>query len=221
MFPSTPLSLLVLFLAVLVGCYFEFDPLGYRADIQSLGQNLPGLNNLNLLLREIVVNLVLALAVWVLYSLSQRYVLRVLLHYHGWMFENPRKPSVITKIWALLIKVLSGPFKPLLYSFQRSLPNLPLPSLGNTLSRYLQSVQPLMDEEKFERIKSLAYDFQQGIGRKLQRYLFLKYLWSSNYVSDWWEQYVYLRSRSSIMINSNYYSLVSGLVHCGHVSIRF
>jgi len=28
-------------------------------------------------------------------------------------------------------------------------------------------------------------------------------------VSDWWEQYVYLRGRSPLMINSNYYCLVS------------
>ena len=27
-------------------------------------------------------------------------------------------------------------------------------------------------------------------------------------VSDWWEQYVYLRGRAPIMINSNYYGIV-------------
>jgi carnitine O-palmitoyltransferase 1 len=30
---------------------------------------------------------------------------------------------------------------------------------------------------------------------------------TGNYVSDWWEKYVYLRSRSPILINSNYYGL--------------
>lgn len=29
--------------------------------------------------------------------------------------------------------------------------------------------------------------------------------WSSNYVSDWWEEYVYLRGRSPLMVNSNFY----------------
>ena len=42
MFPSTPLSLLALVLAVLVGCYFQLDPLGYRVHVQSMGQKLPG-----------------------------------------------------------------------------------------------------------------------------------------------------------------------------------
>lgn len=27
-------------------------------------------------------------------------------------------------------------------------------------------------------------------------------------VSDWWEEYVYLRGRSPIMVNSNYYGMV-------------
>ena len=28
-------------------------------------------------------------------------------------------------------------------------------------------------------------------------------------VTDWWEEYVYLRGRSPIMVNSNYYGVVS------------
>jgi hypothetical protein len=28
-----------------------------------------------------------------------------------------------------------------------------------------------------------------------------------NYVTDWWERFVYLRGRDSIMINSNYYMM--------------
>ena len=31
--------------------------------------------------------------------------------------------------------------------------------------------------------------------------------WANNYVTDWWERFVYLRSRGSLMINSNYYIL--------------
>lgn len=28
-------------------------------------------------------------------------------------------------------------------------------------------------------------------------------------VSDWWEEYIYLRSRGPIMVNSNYYGMVN------------
>ena len=61
---------------------------------------------------------------------------------------------------------------------------------------------------------------QNGPGKKMQRYLILKSWWASNYVTDWWESYVYLYGRSSIMINSNYYAGVSGVGGCvsGHVS---
>lgn len=30
-------------------------------------------------------------------------------------------------------------------------------------------------------------------------------------VSDWWEQYIYLRGRSPLMVNSNYYAMVRGV----------
>lgn len=73
------------------------------------------------------------------------------------------------------------------------------------MTRYLRSVRPLLDDESFERVTKQAEDFQNGLGKKLQRYLWLKSWWSSNYVSDWWEEYVYLRGRSPLMVNSNYY----------------
>ena len=31
----------------------------------------------------------------------------------------------------------------------------------------------------------------------------------SSQVSDWWEEYIYLRSRGPIMVNSNYYGMVT------------
>lgn len=56
-------------------------------------------------------------------------------------------------------------------------------------------------------MEKLSLEFIKGIGRKLQRYLYLKRMWSTNYVSDWWEEYVYLRGRSPIMVNSNFYGI--------------
>ena len=52
-------------------------------------------------------------------------------------------------------------------------------------------------------------NFKETKGKKLQSYLWLKSCWSNNYVTDWWNQYVYLAGRSSLMINSNYYCTVS------------
>lgn len=77
-----------------------------------------------------------------------------------------------------------------------------------TSFQYLTSVQPLLDEEKYSRMEKLAREFEDGIGKKLQRYLMLKSYWATNYVSDWWEDYVYLSGRSPLMINSNFYAVV-------------
>lgn len=32
---------------------------------------------------------------------------------------------------------------------------------------------------------------------------------SHQQVSDWWEEYIYLRGRGPLMVNSNYYAMVS------------
>jgi len=66
-------------------------------------------------------------------------------------------------------------------------------------------VKPLLDEESYKRIEKSAIEFQKGVGRRLQHYLIFKSFVSSNYVSDWWEEYVYLRGRTPIMVNSNFY----------------
>ena len=46
-----------------------------------------------------------------------------------------RKQSLTTKIWAMAVRVVAGPFRPGLYSYQNSLPRLPVPSLAGTCKR--------------------------------------------------------------------------------------
>ena len=71
----------------------------------------------------------------------------------------------------------------------------------------MRTVKPLLDDETYKRFEREALEFQNGVGKRLQRYLTFKSYISSNYVSDWWEEYVYLRGRSPIMVNSNFYAL--------------
>lgn len=54
-----------------------------------------------------------------------------------------------------------------------------------TVFQYLRSVKPLVDNEKYKRLSSLADQFKNGIASKLQRYLFLKSWWATNYVSTY------------------------------------
>lgn len=85
------------------------------------------------------------------------------------------------------------------------MPRLPVPKLNDTMERYLRSVRPLLDDEAYEKICEEAKEFENGIGKKLQRYLILKSWWSTNYVSDWWETYAYHRSRNPLITYSNIY----------------
>lgn len=153
---------------------------------------------------------VTGLVFWLLICYTMRYTLKLLFMYKGWMYESRakgRKISLKTRLWAGAVKVLSTWNTPLLYSFQGSLPRLPLPAVKDTMQRYLRSVRPLLDDENYNRMTELANEFESGIGNKLQRYLKLKSWWATNYVSDWWEEYVYLRGRSPLMVNSNFYGI--------------
>ncbi|CAF3922171.1 unnamed protein product [Rotaria sordida] len=85
--------------------------------------------------------------------------------------------GLMPKLWMGLVKIFVGR-NPSLYSCQSVLPTLPLPSLDDTLQRYLKTVRPLYNDEEYERV-----------------------------VTDWWEKFVYLRGRSPIMVNSNFYGL--------------
>ncbi|KAI1298741.1 Carnitine O-palmitoyltransferase 1, liver isoform [Halotydeus destructor] len=162
----------------------------------------------------LVASVVYSIAIWFAKAMIMKYTLKALLSYHGWMFEtrSARGVSLRTKVWLVLVKLLTSR-TPLLYDYQGSLPRLSVPSVHNTLTRYLRSVRPLCDDEKYKRLERMADEFEKGIASRLQRYLILKSWWASNYVSDWWEEFVYLRGRSAIMVNSNYYAIDALLVH--------
>uniref|UniRef100_A0A803T978 Carnitine O-palmitoyltransferase 1, muscle isoform n=1 Tax=Anolis carolinensis TaxID=28377 RepID=A0A803T978_ANOCA len=186
-FPGTPSGWLAV-VAVTVGAtYFGIDvSVGLIFRIQ---KRLPNSCRrcLGVRSRSLLSALIFSSGAWMLGVLLRRQALRLLLSYHGWMFEPHGKTRPSTKIWAVM---MSGRH-PMLYSFQTSLPKLPVPRVADTIQRYLESVRPLLDEERFLDMEAL--------------YLLLKSWWATNYVSDWWEEYIYLRGRSPIMVNSNYY----------------
>ncbi|KAK7080790.1 Carnitine O-palmitoyltransferase 1, liver isoform [Halocaridina rubra] len=170
--------------------------------------------------RGIVCCTISGFAVWFGVFIFMKYTLRVLFMYKGWMYESRgrgRTMSLTSRMWFYAVKFLTGFSRPMLYSYQGSLPRLPLPALKDTMSRYLRSVRPLMDDEAYARMEKLAAEFQNGIGKKLQRYLVLKSWWATNYVTDWWEEFVYLRGRSPLMVNSNFYGTDAILLHPTHL----
>ncbi|KAM5248016.1 carnitine O-palmitoyltransferase 1, liver isoform [Ctenodactylus gundi] len=203
-FPASPSSWLIVVVGVMSSMYTRVDPsLGMIARIN---QTLDTTGYMSTQTKHVVSGVLFGTGLWVALIFTMRYSLKVLLSYHGWMFSQHGKISRATKIWMAMVKIFSGR-KPMLYSFQTSLPRLPVPAVRNTVNRYLESVKPLMKEEDFKRMTSLAQDFALNLGPKLQWYLKLKSWWATNYVSDWWEEYIYLRGRGPLMVNSNYYAM--------------
>lgn len=114
----------------------------------------------------------------------RQYALKRLFSYHGWMYqEHGKSMGMGPKIWGGLVKLFVGR-NPSLYSCQSVLPTLPLPSLDDTLEKYLRSVRPLYNDAEFHHVEILAEEFKRTIGRKLQRYAWLKWMISSNYVNQ-------------------------------------
>ncbi|XP_068595339.1 carnitine O-palmitoyltransferase 1, liver isoform [Brachionichthys hirsutus] len=204
-YPGSPAGFMVVVVSYMsYNKYQRLDPsLGF---IAKLGQHMPISRYLSTDNQKLVGGVLVGTGLWVTIIMIMRNALKSLLSWHGWMHARHGSVSLSTRLWMVLVKVFSGR-KPMLYSFQNSLPRLPLPSIKDTCRRYLESVQPLMEEEEYERMKGLTEDFEKNLGPRLQWYLKLKSWWASNYVSDWWEEYIYLRGRGPIMVNSNYYAM--------------
>lgn len=62
-------------------------------------------------------------------------------------------------------------------------------------------MRPVCTDKEYDELVQLTEEFRNGVGRHLQWYLIIKSFLSINYVGDWWEEFVYLRQRSPIMIN--------------------
>uniref|UniRef100_A0A8D3DTI3 carnitine O-palmitoyltransferase n=1 Tax=Scophthalmus maximus TaxID=52904 RepID=A0A8D3DTI3_SCOMX len=112
-----------------------------------------------------------------------------------------------TGLWVTIIMIMRNVLKSLLSWHGWMNARHGSVSWSTRLWMYLESVRPLMDDVQFERMTGLTNDFEKNLGPRLQWYLKLKSWWTSNYVSDWWEEYIYLRGRGPIMVNSNYYAM--------------
>lgn len=167
--------------------------------LQQLAQRSPAFSGIV----PIVVVLVVYFIGWLLVVQLFRFTLSWLFTYRRPLYERSQV-SLRTRVWFLLVRFCRLT-NPRLYSMQGILPKLPLPSLDQTLARYLKTIRPLVDDVEYERVEQLGKRFVHGEGRKLQRWLLLKWWMSPNYVTDWWEKFVYLRSRTPLLVNSNFY----------------
>uniref|UniRef100_A0A2K5Z9R3 Carnitine palmitoyltransferase 1C n=1 Tax=Mandrillus leucophaeus TaxID=9568 RepID=A0A2K5Z9R3_MANLE len=203
-FPASPLSWLFLFSAIQLAWFLQLDPsLGLMEKIKEL---LPDWGGQHHGLQGVLAAALFASCLWGTLIFTLHMALRLLLSYHGWLLEPHGAMSSPTKTWLALVRIFSGRH-PMLFSYQRSLPRQPVPSVQDTVRKYLESVRPVLSDEDFDWTAVLAQEFLRLQASLLQWYLRLKSWWASNYVSDWWEEFVYLRSRNPLMVNSNYYMM--------------
>ncbi|CAL2045446.1 unnamed protein product [Caenorhabditis brenneri] len=122
--------------------------------------------------------------------------------YKGFLFDNPKKPSLKTKIWGIVRHILSFS-PPILESCDALLPNLPVPILRDTVNEYLDSAKCVLTDQEYETILKQSQSFLENEGKKLQRYATLYSLFTDNYVTSFWQKYAYLYGRYPLLINSS------------------
>lgn len=91
------------------------------------------------------------------------------------------------------------------FDLDKSLPRLPVPKLEDTIQRYLDSVEPLLDAAGFEDVKEAAAELliPGGVGFRLQHALEARASRADNWLSGWWEDVAYLSYQESLVVNSS------------------
>jgi len=203
-YPASPATWMFFLAALLAARYSEHRPT--IEILQKMENEFPVKNRFDKSTVLAICIFTIVTIIWLFSAYFCQSILKRLLGSYSIMYNARRKLTIANKLWLAAVKLLCG-FSPGLFSFQNSLPCQPVPPLEDTLNRHLDTVRPFMSDEEYENVVKLTKEFKSGVGPKLQRYLKLKYFWSPNYVSDWWERFVYLRSRASLMLNSNYYAV--------------
>uniref|UniRef100_A0A1B0DQY5 Choline/carnitine acyltransferase domain-containing protein n=1 Tax=Phlebotomus papatasi TaxID=29031 RepID=A0A1B0DQY5_PHLPP len=87
----------------------------------------------------------------------------------------------------------------------QNLPPLPVPSLKETLTRFLTTVQPHLNEEEFRRTRSIVDKFSQpgNDGETLQKLLEARAGLKSNWLAEWWLKTAYLGYRDPVVVWSS------------------
>jgi len=91
--------------------------------------------------------------------------------------------------------------------YQASLPSLPVPSLSSTLSKYIETVQPLLTPAELEHTKTIAKEFLSSpIAATLQKRLEQRAeRVGDNWLSDWWNDVAYMGYRDPVVVFVSYF----------------
>lgn len=99
------------------------------------------------------------------------------------------------------------------FQYQDSLPSLPVPSLEESLNKYLESVKPFANEEEYKKTEEIVKKFQNGIGEKLHQKLLERAKEKRNWLEEWWLNVAYLDVRIPSQLNVNFGGPASHMEH--------
>lgn len=94
-----------------------------------------------------------------------------------------------------------------LFKFQKELPRLPVPTLEETVSKYLRSVEPYLSKEQMEQTRAKAQDFVKpgGSGELLQQRLVEFAQAKDNWLAEFWDDYAYMSYRDPVVPYVSYF----------------
>ncbi|KAK2169375.1 hypothetical protein LSH36_10g01024 [Paralvinella palmiformis] len=92
-----------------------------------------------------------------------------------------------------------------LIDHQKPLPRLPVPTLDETLKKYLHSIKAVVSAEQYKRTNRLVEEFGKpdGLGTKLHEELLKFARTKDNWVYNLWLEDMYLLNKLPLPINSN------------------
>uniref|UniRef100_UPI0037E79347 peroxisomal carnitine O-octanoyltransferase-like isoform X1 n=1 Tax=Semicossyphus pulcher TaxID=241346 RepID=UPI0037E79347 len=100
------------------------------------------------------------------------------------------------------------------FQYQSSLPSLPVPTLGITLSKYLDAVRPFASETEYKATLDIVKKFQVGVGEELHQKLLQRAKTKRNWLEEWWLDAAYLEVRIPSQLNVNFGGPAPYLEHC-------
>jgi carnitine O-acetyltransferase len=97
-----------------------------------------------------------------------------------------------------------------LYAHQDSLPNLPVPTLEETCSLYLKSLEPLLTPQELSHSRKAVLDFLASPqSKELQNRLLERKkemdAKGRSWLIDWWNDYAYMAYRDPLVIFVSYF----------------
>ena len=91
------------------------------------------------------------------------------------------------------------------FSMDPELPSLPVPPLEQTMTKYINTLEPILFDSEYAQTKRVVADFMKpgGIGEQLQKKLEQKASKSNNWLAEWWDDCAYFGFRAPVVINSS------------------